>query len=79
MRACKTLEEIRTIASQSRIELPCEALDFVNGGCGDSKPAKAWYCNKCGAKAVAVVYGDGPDMHVCPNCGMMTKDNFTYR
>ena len=40
-KACKTMDELMTLAGEWGIELPDEALDAVSGGCSSS-------CSDCG-------------------------------
>ena len=67
VKACKSSEEMLTLAKDEGVELTDEQFEAVNGGC---KPGPVFHrCQKCGSVDIMLYgYSDRYEHH-CKNCG----------
>ena len=70
VKACKSHEDLLTLAKNEGVELTEEQLEAVSGGCGTYTVR----CPKCGSNII-VENCDGKKDYYCNNCGHEFNDN----
>ncbi|MCR5079629.1 MAG: hypothetical protein K6B65_06925 [Bacilli bacterium] len=75
IKACKTSEEVLTLAKKEGIELTEEQLEAVSGGCGTSQEVQ---CPECGYSSRNVEHWDNR-YYRCRNCNhIWLKPQYDY-